>query len=67
MIIVLCVDMRRVGCWYLKKSAGTRAFREQISRAESLEQVRDLIMNFPLNEMAKSEGVEQQEECDSAC
>lgn len=49
------VDMRRVGCWYLKKSAGTRAFREQISRAESLEQVRDLIMNFPLGELATEE------------
>lgn len=46
----VAVDMRRVGCWYLKKSAGTRAFREKISRAESLEQVHDLILNFPLGE-----------------
>lgn len=60
------VDMRRVGCWYLKKSAGTRAFREQISRAESLEQVRDLIMNFPLGQLVTEENVEQTE-CDSAC
>lgn len=60
------VDMRRVGCWYLKKSAGTRAFREQISRAESLEQVRDLIMNFPLGEVL-SETEPQDEECDAAC
>ena len=60
------VDMRRVGCWYLKKSAGTRAFREQISRAESLEQVRDLILNFPLGEIAIEESGEQ-EECDTAC
>jgi tRNA-dihydrouridine synthase B len=59
------VDMRRVGCWYLKKSAGTRAFREQISRAESLEQVRDLIINFPLGEEMVAEEVT--EECDSAC
>jgi tRNA-dihydrouridine synthase B len=42
--------MRRVGCWYLKRSAGTRAFREQISKAESLEQVEELILNFPLIE-----------------
>lgn len=60
------VDMRRVGCWYLKKSAGTRAFREQISRAESLEQVRDLIMNFPLGE-TQAEGDIENEECESAC
>lgn len=46
----VAVDMRRVGCWYLKKSAGTRSFREQISRASTLEQVRDLIQNFQLTE-----------------
>ncbi len=60
------VDMRRVGCWYLKKSAGTRAFREQISRAESIEQVRDLILNFPLGEIdLKTEEASEQEECDA--
>lgn len=42
----VAIEMRRVGCWYLKKSAGTRAFREQISRAESPDMVRDLILSF---------------------
>lgn len=40
------LDMRRVGCWYLKKSAGTRDFRGLISKAENLEQVAELIANF---------------------
>jgi tRNA-dihydrouridine synthase B len=46
------LDMRRVGCWYLKRSPGTKAFRELISRADSLDEVKDLILNFsfPLNE-----------------
>jgi tRNA-dihydrouridine synthase B len=44
------VDMRRVGCWYLKKSAGTRQFRELISRASTLEEINDLILHFPLGE-----------------
>ncbi len=61
------VDMRRVGCWYLKKSAGTRAFREQISRAESLEQVRDLILHFPLGEILVEGECVEQEECKTAC
>lgn len=39
-------DMRRVGCWYFKKCSGTRAFREQISRAESPAEIRHLILNF---------------------
>ncbi|MEI8365530.1 MAG: tRNA dihydrouridine synthase DusB [Parachlamydiaceae bacterium] len=46
------VDMRRIGCWYLKKSAGTRTFREAISKAENPEAVRDLIMNFQIDAAA---------------
>jgi nifR3 family TIM-barrel protein len=44
------IDMRRVGCWYLKKAHGTRKFRESISKADNVEAVRDLILNFPLQE-----------------
>jgi tRNA-dihydrouridine synthase B len=40
------LDMRRVGCWYLKKSAGVRTFREQISRATSLEEVKELLKSL---------------------
>lgn len=59
------VDMRRVGCWYFKKSAGTRAFREQISRAETPDQVRDLIMNFPIGEILCAANVEgDSDSCD---
>ena len=49
----VCVDMRRVGCWYLKKSTGTRAFRELISKAQTLEVIQDLILNFPLGELTE--------------
>jgi len=42
----VAVDMRRVGCWYFKKSAGTKEFREKMSRAENPESVKDLILNF---------------------
>ncbi len=45
------VDMRRVGCWYFKKSAGTRGFRELISKAATPEEVRELILNFNPGEM----------------
>lgn len=40
------LDMRRVGCWYFKSSFGTREFRGKISKAHSLDDVRDLICNF---------------------
>ncbi|MEI8124973.1 MAG: tRNA dihydrouridine synthase DusB [Parachlamydiaceae bacterium] len=54
------IDMRRVGCWYLKKSAGTRSFREAISKADSPDVVKDLILNFQPVDGVESE----QEECD---
>lgn len=60
----VCVDMRRIGCWYLKKSSGTRQFRELISRAKSVQEVRELILHFPLGEMISSEGSEQDQETD---
>jgi len=61
------VDMRRVGCWYLKKSAGTRSFREQISKASSLEEVRDLIVHFPLSQESDQSCPSEEESCQEEC
>jgi len=54
------VDMRRVGCWYFKKSAGTRSFRELISKASSPEDVRELILNFNPAEVSADSFVEEE-------
>lgn len=59
----LCLDMRRVGCWYLKKSSGTRQFRELISKAKSVEEIRELILGFHLGEAVSSELGELEECC----
>lgn len=40
------VDMRRVGCWYINKSAGTRSFRSLISKSTDIEQVRQLVKEY---------------------
>lgn len=45
------VEMRRVGCWYIKKSRGTREFRHVMARAQSLEEIEQIILNFPIGEM----------------
>lgn len=58
------IDMRRVGCWYLKRSKGTRGFREKISRATSLDEVRDLILHFPIENSEEEENAPDEcEEC----
>lgn len=59
----VCVDMRRIGCWYLKKSSGTRQFRESISRAQSIQDIEDLILNFPLGEMIHDSSPDEELSC----
>lgn len=49
-----CLHMRRVGCWYLKNASGVRSFREQISRAETVDAVKDLILHYPLGDLIES-------------
>ena len=61
----VAVEMRRVGCWYLKKSSGTRAFREAISKATGLAEIEDLILNFPIGTLL--EEAELAEECVDGC
>lgn len=63
----VCIDMRRVGCWYLKKSAGTRTFRGLISKAESCDIIHDLILNFPFGESFLEEDSEKDENLQSEC
>ena len=44
------IDMRRVGCWYFTKAKGTRSFREAISKAATVAEIHDLIMQLPVDE-----------------
>lgn len=39
------VDMRRIGCWYVSASTGSKTFRGIMSKALSLDQIRELIHN----------------------
>ncbi len=59
------VDVRRIGCWYLKKSNGTRQFREYVSRVESSEKALELIQTFHLEEDTQEK--EDEETADCAC
>jgi len=42
------VDMRRVGCWYIGRSKGARAFREALSHVTTIEEMEKLIHQLPL-------------------
>lgn len=46
------IEMRRVGCWYVKSSAGTRQFRNLMSRVNSVDEIETLLHNFTFDEGA---------------
>ena len=58
-------DMRRVGCWYLKNGKNIKRLREQISRSESIAQVRAYIDSYPWEEtqFAPAAASSSEEEC----
>ncbi len=44
------VDMRRIGCSYIGRLPGGRRFREAFSKASSLQELRELIIEVPMEE-----------------
>jgi tRNA-dihydrouridine synthase B len=44
------MDLRRIGCWYLKKGQGTRRLRESLNKSRTLEEIRSLILDYPWHE-----------------
>jgi len=40
------LDMRRIGCWYLRDGQGTKKLRVSLNRAKHLNEVKSLILNY---------------------
>ena len=40
------LDMRRIGCWYLRNGKGTKKLREAINHARNINEVKTLISNY---------------------
>jgi tRNA-dihydrouridine synthase len=61
-------DMRRVGCWYLKKGKGTRQLREALNRSQSIKEIRTHIESFPWGQADFSEPVANELNlCEAEC
>ena len=41
------LDLRRVGCWFLKNIRGAKALRESINRSGSIDEIRKMIEDYP--------------------
>jgi len=40
------LDMRRIGCWYLRDGTGTKKLRESLNRSKDLNEVENMIRNY---------------------
>lgn len=56
------LDLRRIACWYLRDIKGAKVLRETINRAQSAEEVRQLINAYPWHEceISKVQAEEEQ-------
>jgi len=61
------LDLRRVGCWYLRKSKGVRSLREAINRSQTIDAVKELIDLHPWDEDEVLHHFPAQTECETTC
>jgi tRNA-dihydrouridine synthase B len=61
------LDLRRVGCWFLKGGKGMRHLRESLNRSQSVVEIREMISHYPWHEIDISDMAPAQEECTESC
>lgn len=44
------LDMRRVGCWYLRNGTGTKKLRESLNKTKDLQEIETLIQDYDWNQ-----------------
>jgi tRNA-dihydrouridine synthase B len=62
------LDLRRVGCWFLRGAQNMRHLREALNRSKCLIEIREMICNYPWHEADFSQEQKLEEEtCESTC
>ncbi|MBS0653691.1 MAG: tRNA dihydrouridine synthase DusB [Verrucomicrobia bacterium] len=61
------MDLRRVGCWYLKKGKGTRKLREVLNKSKSVVEIRQLICDYPWQETDFSSAIAPEPDMAETC
>lgn len=59
------MDLRRIGCWYLKRGQGTRRLRENLNKSKTIEEIRQHIIEYPWHEtdFSTPELIMEESEC----
>jgi len=58
------LDLRRIGCWFLRGGENMRHLRESLNRSKTALEVREMICNYPWHEAEFSEVVKEEETCE---
>lgn len=58
------LDLRRIGCWFLRGGKNMRHLREFLNRSKSPIEIREMICNYPWHEADLSELVKEEEACE---
>jgi len=45
------LDLRRVGCWFLRNGKGVRTMREHLNRSQSTAEIRQMLTDYPWEEI----------------
>jgi tRNA-dihydrouridine synthase B len=61
------LDLRRIGCWYLRGGKGMRHLRESLNRSKSIVEIREMICNYPWHEADFAEEQKEEEVCEMQC
>lgn len=58
------LDLRRIGCWFLRGGKNMRHLRESLNRSKTVLEVREMICNYPWHEAEFLEIVKEEETCE---
>ncbi len=59
------LDLRRIGCWYLRGAKNMRHLRESLNRSKSATEIRQMICDYPWHEAEFSGVLAEEETCES--
>ncbi len=59
------LDLRRIGCWYLRGAKNMRHLREALTRSKAASEIRQMICDYPWHEAEFSEAPAEEEACEN--
>lgn len=60
------LDVRRIGCWFLRNGSGVRELRDQLNRTQSIKEIYQLVENYAWEDIVLTPPQREAEEaCDS--